>query len=49
MSELEEFRAEKDAFFREDARSPLTYAQRATFEGLAYYPENDALVVRGRS
>ena len=46
MSELEEFRADKDAFFREDARSPLTHEQRAAFEGLSYYPENDALVVR---
>jgi hypothetical protein len=49
MSGLQDFRAEKDAFFREDARSPLTHEQRATFEGLAYYPENSALVVRGRS
>jgi hypothetical protein len=45
MSELEEFRADKDAFFHEDARSPLTREQRAAFEGLAYYPENGALVV----
>jgi uncharacterized protein len=45
MSELEDFRADKDAFFREDARSPLTHEQRATFEGLAYYPEDGALVV----
>ena len=46
MSELEDFRADKDAFFREHARSPLTHEQRATFEGLAYYPENGALVIR---
>ena len=45
MSELEEFRADKDAFFREDARSPLTHKQRAAFEGLAYCPKNGALVV----
>lgn len=46
MSELTEFRAEKDAFFREDPRSPLTAGQRATFMGLAYFPEAPALVVR---
>ena len=46
VSELEKFRADKDAFFREDARSPLTREQQATFEGLAYYQENGALVVR---
>ena len=47
MSELEDFRADKDEFFRNEPQSPLTHEQRATFEGLAYYPENDALVVRG--
>jgi hypothetical protein len=45
MSELGEFRAEKDAFFREH-QSPLTPEQRATFEGLAYYPDNGELVIR---
>ncbi len=47
MNSLQDFRADKDAFFREDGLSPLTHEQRATFEGLAYYPENGALVVRG--
>jgi hypothetical protein len=47
MSSLQDFRADKDAFFREDARSPLTHEQQATFEGLTYYPENGALVVGG--
>jgi len=47
MSELQDFRADKDAFFREDPRSPLTDEQRATFEGLDYYPENDALMIHG--
>jgi len=46
MSELGDFRAEKDEFFRQHPRSLLTPEQRATFEGLAYYPENDALVIR---
>jgi uncharacterized protein len=45
MSELEDFRAEKDEFFRHP-QSPLTREQRATFEGLAYYAENDTLVIR---
>jgi hypothetical protein len=47
MSELQDFRADKDEFFRHDPQSPLTHEQRATLEGLAYYPENGALVVRG--
>lgn len=46
MSELEDFRADKDAFFRDHPRSPLTDEQRASFDGLAYFPEDPALVVR---
>jgi uncharacterized protein (DUF1684 family) len=46
MSELDEFRAEKDSFFREDPRSPLLPAQRASFEGLSYFPGNEALRIR---
>ena len=46
MSELSEFRAEKDAFFREHPNSPLTASQRATFRGLDYFPENEAMIVR---
>ena len=45
MSELEEFRAEKDAFFRDDPRSPLRPEQRSAFEGLAYFGENPDLVI----
>jgi uncharacterized protein (DUF1684 family) len=48
MSELDEFRAEKDAFFRDDPHSPLGSEQRATFEGLEYFPENEALVIKGQ-
>lgn len=48
MSELEEFRADKDEFFREHPQSPLTAQQRASFAGLDYFPENEAFVVRGR-
>jgi uncharacterized protein len=47
VSELDDFRAAKDAFFRGDSRSPLTREQRGSFDGLAYFPENDALRVRG--
>ncbi|MEX2203091.1 MAG: DUF1684 domain-containing protein [Actinomycetota bacterium] len=46
MSKLSEFRAEKDAFFREHPNSPLTASQRATFRGLDYFSENEALIVR---
>ena len=40
MSELDELRKEKDAFFGEGHHSPLTPEQRAEFAGLAYFPEN---------
>ena len=43
MSELTEFRAEKDDFFRRYPQSPLTPEQRQGFLGLNYFPENDAL------
>src|SRR5215212_1882417 len=45
MSELTDFRAEKDEVFREDYQSPLTPDQQADFTGLNYYPENPALNV----
>ena len=47
MSELDEFRAAKDAFLREHPQSPLTPEQRVGFRGLAYFPEAPELVVRG--
>ena len=43
MSELTEFRAEKDDFFREHPRSPLTPEQKRNFKGLEYFPENQEL------
>jgi uncharacterized protein (DUF1684 family) len=43
MSALDEFRREKNLFFKLDAQSPLTPDQREAFEGLKYYPENPAL------
>ena len=48
MTELEDFRVEKDAFFRDDPHSPLLPEQRASFDGLSYYPENQALRIRAR-
>ena len=43
MSELTDFRQEKDAFFRSDAQAPLDAEQRKSFNGLKYYPENAGL------
>lgn len=47
MSELDEFHKAKDHYFAHDPQSPLTEDQRREFEGLAYYPENRALVIKG--
>jgi hypothetical protein len=46
MSDLDEFRAEKDEFFREHSQSPLTPEQRSSFGGLKYFPENPDLALR---
>lgn len=43
MSELTDFRKMKDDFFKTNPQSPLDGAQRQTFRGLNYYPENPAL------
>jgi uncharacterized protein len=43
MSELDDFRAEKDDFFKSHPQSPLTREQKKEFKGLNYFPENDAL------
>jgi len=40
VSRLDDFRREKDEFFRHDPQSPLTHDQRQSFTGLNYYPEN---------
>jgi uncharacterized protein (DUF1684 family) len=48
MTELSEFRADKDDFFRADPRSPLLPQQQVTFEGLSYFPANKSLVIRGK-
>lgn len=43
MTELEEFRAEKDEFFGSHPQSPLTPEQKRNFTGLNYFPENEEL------
>jgi uncharacterized protein (DUF1684 family) len=48
MEPLEEFRARKDEFFRDDPDSPLTPEQRETFSGLRYFPNVEALHLRVR-
>ena len=45
MTDLDEFRKAKDAFFREGNDSPLTHDQRHGFGGLVYFPENASLRV----
>jgi hypothetical protein len=43
MSSLEQFRRQKDDFFRESPHSPLAPEQQEAFEGLNYFPENPTL------
>ena len=43
MSNLHEFRTEKDEFFTTHPQSPLTHEQRHAFKGLVYFPENSTL------
>lgn len=43
MTDLTDFRAEKDDFFGKHLQSPLTAAQKRTFSGLRYFDENPAL------
>ncbi|HVN53921.1 MAG TPA: DUF1684 domain-containing protein [Anaerolineaceae bacterium] len=43
MTELEEFRKEKDDFFATHPQSPLTDEQKKNFQGLNYFPENPGL------
>ena len=43
MSELTDFRREKDEFFGRHPQSPLTSEQKRGFVGLQYFPENEAL------
>ena len=43
MTELDEFRAQKDRIFANDRHSPLTSEQKKQFKGLQYFPENPDL------
>lgn len=43
MTDLDMFRAEKDEFFGGHSQSPLTREQKKNFQGLKYFPENEAL------
>jgi uncharacterized protein (DUF1684 family) len=43
MTELEEFRKGKDAFFKSHPQSPLMPEQKKKFTGLSYFSENPAL------
>lgn len=43
MSQLTEFRQQKDAFFGESPQSPLSPEQQDDFTGLNYFPENPGL------
>lgn len=43
MTELEQFRAQKDQFFQTHNQSPLTSEQKQDFTGLNYFPENPEL------
>ena len=43
MDSLEDFRREKDDFFRSHPDSPLSADQRRSFSGLHYFPPNPAL------
>jgi uncharacterized protein (DUF1684 family) len=45
MSELSDFRREKDEFFGSHPQSPLTPGQQSLFEGLSYYDENPPLAL----
>ncbi len=43
MTQLENFRAQKDEFFASQPESPLTPEQKRDFQGLRYFPENPDL------
>jgi uncharacterized protein (DUF1684 family) len=45
MSKLDNFRHNKDEFFKNDPHSPLTHEQKHHFSGLNYFNENPDLVL----
>jgi hypothetical protein len=44
---IEQFRADKDSYFRSGAGSPVPAAERASFEGLPYFPVDETYIVDG--
>ena len=45
---VEQFRAQKDAYYRSGLHSPIPVDERAAFTGLSYYPIDEDLVFDGR-
>lgn len=45
IDRLSGFRARRDEYFAHDEHSPLTPEQREDFQGLSYFPPNDALSI----
>ena len=46
MTDLNEFRKQKDDIFTHDGQSPLTPEQKQAFKGLKYFPDNPELNLR---
>jgi uncharacterized protein (DUF1684 family) len=46
--EVNNFRAEKDGYFRSDPDSPISHEERSRFKGLKYFPPNAAYRVKAR-
>jgi uncharacterized protein len=44
---LEQFRAQKDAYYRSGVHSPIPVDERETFEGLPYFPIDESLAFDG--
>lgn len=47
-TDLQRFRSEKDEFFAQDHRAPLTHQHQHGFKGLEYFDENPSLVIRAK-
>lgn len=45
MSDLEDFRREKNHFYKTEQQSPLSPEQKRSFQGLVYFPENPGLAL----
>ncbi len=44
---IEQYRADKDEYFRNGAGSPVPTAERSAFEGIPYWPVDEAMIVDG--